>query len=347
MAGYLMTALKTLPADATRLDGGTGFVGPDVPIDLLMATGRPFGHLPWNIRPTPWADRWLESAFPYWARSIVEQWHEGRFDAVAQVVFSRSDDVSQRLYYYVRELQRRGKLGGPEALVLDIALIPRASSLQHTVAALGDCAASLSIDRATIGTAIRRGNELRRTLVRIDAARVSNGPDYEQLARSALYSDASGWIDSVRVPQGPPRPRVLLVGSVPPDERLHVAAEEGGASIVAELHVSALTRSGDPLEFHVGDELAALARHLVATSIGPRSFVDRTRLLQARVRSASVGGVILWQTREEEGLTWHVPSQRRALEAMGIPALVMAGRDWRAEDGARESITTFCKELTR
>src|SRR5690606_38530408 len=115
------------PLAASR--GGIGFVGPDVPVDVLLASGRPFGHLPWRATgaigaigatgatgaagATPWADRWLESSFPFWARSILEQWHDGAFDALDTVIFSRADDASQRLYYYVAELKRRGKRGGP------------------------------------------------------------------------------------------------------------------------------------------------------------------------------------------------------------------------------------------
>src|SRR5690606_10628902 len=61
------------PLAASR--GGIGFVGPDVPVDVLLASGRPFGHLPWRATgaigaigatgatgaagATPWADRWL------------------------------------------------------------------------------------------------------------------------------------------------------------------------------------------------------------------------------------------------------------------------------------------------
>ena len=88
-----MNGIDTTAAIAGALEaplgssGGSdavGFVGPDVPIEVLLASGRPFGHLPWHATDTtPWADRWLESSFPYWARSILEQWHAGVFDKVA------------------------------------------------------------------------------------------------------------------------------------------------------------------------------------------------------------------------------------------------------------------------
>src|SRR5690606_38534985 len=58
-----------------------GCVGVDLPVEVLLASGRPFGHLPWRTDGhTPWADQWLESGFPGWTRSILEQWHAGVFD---------------------------------------------------------------------------------------------------------------------------------------------------------------------------------------------------------------------------------------------------------------------------
>ncbi len=91
-------------------------IGADIPLDLLNATGRFAGPLNWHIdRPTPRADAWLESKFTPWARSIVEDWAEGHFDGLGEVIFSRSDDTSQRLYYYICELRARGLLGGPGA----------------------------------------------------------------------------------------------------------------------------------------------------------------------------------------------------------------------------------------
>jgi hypothetical protein len=139
-----VTAVLDAPLTVLRRDG-LGFVGPDVSIDLLLASGRAFGHLPWNVAgATPFADQWLESSFPGWSRSILQQWQEGAFDGLHAVVFSRSDDASQRLYYYVRELQQRGLLQGPRPLVLDVALVPRESSFEHTAASVASLARELA-----------------------------------------------------------------------------------------------------------------------------------------------------------------------------------------------------------
>ncbi len=143
-------------------DGGIGFVGLDFPQDVTFALPMPCLHLPWRAgHATPFADQWLESSFPGWARSIVESWSSGAFDVLAAVVFSRGDDASQRLYYYVRELQRRGRLSGPEPLILDVARIPRETSRRHTRAALATVTRALGLDDDALRRGIARANALR------------------------------------------------------------------------------------------------------------------------------------------------------------------------------------------
>src|SRR5690606_22795068 len=168
----------------------------------------------------PWADRWLESGFPCWARSLLEQWHDGVFDSLDTVIFSRSDDASQRLYYYVAELKRRGKLGGPAVHVFDIALVPRETSLVHTELAVADLMRALDVDEQALAAGIARANDLRMRLLAMDGERGTNGPFFERLFRAALWSDPMQWIVAVTGPaqRDLDRPRVLLAGSMPPDE---------------------------------------------------------------------------------------------------------------------------------
>jgi hypothetical protein len=138
---------------------------------------------------------------------------------------------------------------------------------------------------------------------------------------------------------------VILAGSVPPDGRLHRAIEGAGACVTLEMHVHALTRLGPPVDAGGPDPAVAIARQVVANAMSPRSFVDRAVALVGAVRGVNARAAVLWLTREEEALAWHVPAQRRALEAAGIPALMLTARDWRGADGALDEIETFCRGL--
>ncbi|HEU4652939.1 MAG TPA: 2-hydroxyacyl-CoA dehydratase family protein, partial [Steroidobacteraceae bacterium] len=92
-----------------------GYVGHDVPIELILAANALPAGLHGRVgEPTPIADQYLEPTFSPASRSIAEQWLNGELDSFDAVVFSRSDDSAQRLYYYVCELQRRGQCGGPK-----------------------------------------------------------------------------------------------------------------------------------------------------------------------------------------------------------------------------------------
>lgn len=326
-------------------NGGVGFVGADIPVELLLASGRPFGHLPWRADlPTPTADRWLESSFPGWARSILEQWFEGAFHGITDVVFSRADDAAQRLCYYVRELQARGQLGGPAPHLLDLALIPRATSLSHTAASIGALAQRLGIEDSAWPNALGRADRLRTQLAALNAGRGSHGVQYEHLFRAALWSDATQWIDSVSIaPQDGGR-RILLTGSMPPDDRLHRAVEAGGACVVDELHPGGPLRLGPVLDTSGEAPLLRVARHLQLHGTGPRAFIDRAAQLLARVRECRAEAVVLWMTREDEALAWQVPAHSRVLREAGVPVLVRADASWKADDGALEAITRFCRE---
>ena len=329
--------------------GGVGVVGPDVPIEVLVASGRPFGHLPWrSAGATPWADQWLESSFPFWSRSILERWHDGELDALETVLFSRADDASQRLYYYVAELQRRGKLRGPSPRMFDIAFIARESSVAHTEVAVRELMAALDVAADAMPEGIERANALRRRFAELDRSRVGNGPLYERLGRAALWTNPCEWIDRVQVPEAPAAAvRVLLAGSMPPDERLHEAVEAAGGSIVAEAHPLASGRLGPVLDGAGAEPVRALALHLRAASISPRAFLDRGAWVVARAHAARATAVVIWLTREDEGFAWMAPTLERALAAAGLPVLLLAARRWQADDDTAERIAEFVGRCAR
>lgn len=333
-------------ARTRQAERAIGYVGFDLPEDLFAATGAAVAHLPWDAgRPTPQADRWVEGSFAPWTRSILEGWAEGDFDHFESVVFSRGDDSAQRLYYYVTELQRRGRISGPKPLILDIARIPRASSISRTAGSLRTLAEALGVDGEALRDGIAATNDQRATVASLGASRAGRGSRYERIARASLFAPlpTAAWQDE---PGGAPAVacRILLAGTAPPDDRLHRLVEAAGANIVDELHDRPLDRIGEVID-PGADPFAAVAAGLHAARFGPRSFVDPAAMLIERARRARADAVLLWLIEQEESIVWHVPSQRAALAQAGFPSLVLTRRAWDAADGTPDEISGWIGEL--
>ena len=296
------------------MTGAIAHVGPNLPQDLLRATGRHAGPLEFDpARSTPTADHWMESKLAPWARAILEGWAAGDYDGLGQVLFSRADDSAQRLYYYLCELQRRRLVSGPEALILDIAKVPRGSSVDRTADGLRRMAARLGVDGAVLARAIEACNAER--------------------TRPAEPA-ATG-------------PRCLLAGTPPPDRRLHEVAAQAGFTARGPTLVETWTQLGAIVEVAGGDAVAALARQVHGDPAGPRSFADPGAALRQAIAESRAGAVVLWQIEEDEAQAWHLPAQRAALASEGLPALVMTRRDWLARDGAADEIAAFLQGIVR
>src|SRR5690606_16962680 len=262
-------------------------------------------HLPWDrMSSTPWADQWLEDSFPGWARCILESWSAGMFDHLAAVVFSRGDDVSQRLYYYVCELQRQARIGGPEALVFDVARIPRPSSAAHTEQAVRQLARDLGLSDEDLAAGIRTADRRRELLQAIDHERALPGYRLEQVARASLFAppEALDLRHEEELPDA--KGRVLLGGSVPPDDGLHRAVEAAGWSVVGETHARNLQRLGPPIGSPGSEPARQIAGHVLAHPVGPRSFDTPAKLIVAEARARKADAVILWAFEEDEAFAW-------------------------------------------
>lgn len=333
-------------APASRAEQPIGFVGLDIPEDILAAPPLFAVHLPWQRgRSTPWADRWLEDSFPGWARSMVEDWAGGRFDFLQRVVFTRGDDTSQRLYYYICELQHRRLVQGPEPLIFDIARIRRPSSEAWTIAAVRRLAAELDLDAADLAEGVRTANRRRELMASLDLDRRSPGHFYEQIARASLFAP----IESLDLPSLPPNAafqgRVLLAGSSPPDDHLHLAVESAGWSVVGEAYDRNLSRLGPPVDDLDDDPARVIGRLAFGNSTGPRSFHDRTAHILAEIGRRGVDVVIFWLYEEDEAIAWDVVQSQRALTASGVPTLVMTRRKWDLSDAPEADVIRFLRSL--
>ena len=160
------------PLQDASAGGALGYVGLDIPVDLLLAGGRTSCHLPLRIpADTARSEQWLESSFPPWAHSILQSWWDGEYDCFDHVIFSRGEDATHRLYYYICELQRQGRIRGPQPLVFDVARIPRDSSRHHTTESVRSLMQVLGFDDGALRQGVLRANECRQLFATVRAQR--------------------------------------------------------------------------------------------------------------------------------------------------------------------------------
>jgi benzoyl-CoA reductase/2-hydroxyglutaryl-CoA dehydratase subunit BcrC/BadD/HgdB len=332
-----------------------GFANADVPVELIDASGGfalSLAHC--ASGPTPHADQYLEASFSHLERSIAEAWLSGKLELLDAVIFSRGSDSSQRLYYYLCELQRRQLTCGPRPLLFDLAKIPRASSVAYSYDATRELAAALGVQAERLQPSIARRNRRRQLLQSLQGlrseARSPRGTLIERVSRLADCCEAdefdtalAHWMREVRpVLSGA---RLLLSGSAPCDGTLQAAVEDAGGSIVAEAGDHDLERLGGAIAADEADPLRALSGHYQGLPHGSRAFLDRAGDLQRRMQNSRAQGAIFWLLEEEEALVWDLPRQQQALQELSIPALTLTRQPSTISEQTLTSVRAFVARL--
>jgi hypothetical protein len=324
-----------------------GYVGHDVPVELILAANA----LPVAIHgrigePTPEADRYLEPTFLPSSRSIAEQWLSGELNDFAAVIFSRSDDSAQRLYYYLCELQRRGLCAGPRPLMFDIAGCDRASSLTHTQSATRQLALELGTSDTLLPDAMQRVRDRNTLMVAAANSTLAPRPARGSFIQRRLQAAARDWspqFDRTLQDSQDPLPAdnnatpLMMIGSVPGDERLHEAAERAGANIVATLNAFTPYEYGPATS--TGDRFKQIAQRY---RVHPwRAMLQSPDTFCTRAKQLRVAGVILWVLAEDTGLAWVYPRLERALREHGIAVLSLAMQQWNVPDATLDAVAQF------
>jgi hypothetical protein len=346
-----------LSAARSAADSGhrvIGYVGPDVPVELIIAAGAVPVRLSGKAdTATAHADGFIERAFIPEIRSIAEQWVSGELDFIDSVVLPRSDDSAQRLYYYVCELQRRGSCRGPRPLIYDIAAVDRSSSAQHTIAATSELACEIGARERILAHAIKEVAEHTLVLQRIAAKQRSElslrGSVALRLAKSLQFCwsaqfrlDLQSYFDGLF--GSPVARRVLLVGNSAPDDRLHRAVEKGGASVVRELTDANWFADRSTPETAVASFEDIGVRAHARSSLSQRLARSADAILTA-AQEANARGVVIWMIEEDSTLGWELPDQLTTLKRAGVPVLVLTRQTWAADSGTLQAIEHFCAGL--
>ena len=352
IARRLADPLAIAEAEHARGRRVIGYLSDDVPVELIFAADA----VPVRLQPsadavTPLANRYLESSFGPAYRSYLEQWLRGELDFLEAVIFPRSNDSAQRLYYYLCELQRRGVCKGPQPLIYDVARIPRHTSRDHTIAATQSLASTLGVALDNLDAAtqrVRQRSALARQLagLRVGTPTLAGG-DVLQAWRALQLDWTEQFEHTVRewtltVPRQTFTKRFIIAGSTPPDDRLHRAIELGQGTVVDEFFdgsiAQCLARWADS---HASVEaIADRYRNARATAA---SWLDSPDVLVDRARAAQAQGVVLWLIEEDEGIVWEVPRQTERLRAAGIDVLALTRQSWNADSSVLRRICEFAQ----
>jgi hypothetical protein len=347
-----MNMTSNSQSNATRPAGRLiGYVGRDVPVELNLAAGAtPLGVHGRADQITSRADRYLEPTFTASSRSIAEQWLTGELDHLEAVIFSRSDDSAQRLYYYLCELQRRELCAGPRPLLYDIAACTRESSLTHTITSTRQLANELGVSDDSLMRSVERVRERNELLMATADATIrkpaARGSFTQQMLRDADRDWSADFDRTLRNSHDSAPPRadataLMLFGSTPADEQLHESAERAGANIIATLNPSAPYRIDEPTM--EGDAFDQIARRCRAHPW--RNMLQSPEVFVAKAVKSGVAGVILWVVAEDTGLAWVYPRVERALRERGIPVLPLTMQKWNVPRETLDAIASFASTV--
>lgn len=326
-----------------------GYLSAHIPVELLLAANA----VPVRLRgsagaPTPRANEYLESSFSPESFAIAELFLTGQLDFLNAIVFPRSNDSAQRLYYYLCELQRRKQIAGPALLLFDVATIARETSKSHTLESTKQLAASLGVDAKKLPDAADRVRRRAMLLGNLSTSVVENrvlGSEAQRIVRASEFdwsesfdSDLAAWLATKTKETS--RKAILFSGSAPPDDRLHLAVEAAGGTIACDLTDTQIEFNDDDR-----DAIEAIAdRHQRATSPA-QAMARNANWLTSKAHASHARGAILWLIEEDESLPWELAGQARTLTAANVPTLKLARQSWLANDETFARIKSFVQSI--
>lgn len=335
----------------------------NVPIELIHAAG--LFPLQWPTSPlgaTPHADRYMEARFDPMSRVALEQLLRGELDDVALLVFPRTIDSLQRLYYYLCELHRSFEARIPEPFLYDLLHTPFESSARHNLESTRALAARLEtlvkrpIDPGQLAASVAQYDRIRTKLQRLMARRHAEPCGLSGRDALALYATSQRLlpeaferlVDRLLAwpPPAAPGVRILLAGSAHDTLVLYDSIANAGGQVVADFHWRGDLLWGPPVAAASGgDTLAALSEHYHRATLSCRTFPMPLDALLSRARASRAQAAIFFYYEEEEALTWDFPAQREALRKLGIESLALEHQPYPPTAASEPEIAEFVSRV--
>ena len=314
------------------------------------------------------ADRYLEYSFAPRARAFFDRLADGRKNDLPDfVAVADSEDVANRIYYYLREIKR----SEPEQQIPEIWLIDWLFS-RHMMyqlwneKALGRFRAQLeawsgtTISDEAVKEAMALTNRQYAALKRLQALRRAGEPrisgsealviygagffmekaDYVQLLEQ-LAEEAAAW----PVLTGK---RVFYTGSEQETTAVYDAIEDAGFVVVAEDLNWGDRICERPCKTDLTVVRALVDKYMFAAPSAQKGLVgERVDAILGAVEETGAEVVVFYNEEYEEAASWDYPSQKKALDAKGVASVNFCKMKYPAEKNTdfAEAVKAFAASL--
>lgn len=345
-----------------------GAVGNAMPWPLVTAAGATpvllvgAGHEPGDL-----AARHLDDDFPVEFRAVFEQALDGALEDLELLVVARGEE---RLYYFLKELVRRGDGARvPPLHMYDLVLHSsdrfRAYNThqQRLLTARLERVLGSTIGQDGLGAAVRatnRSRQLQRELLALRRRGTVSGAEAFEILGARHFMDADGYADllaqhlehasAAHLDRGG-GPRILLAPyRSQVDASLHRLVEDAGATVVSEYDWAGAWGVTDDIDEAAPPWDAVLEdtwRHLSSESMEPAAH--RERWFADEVRGAHVDGVVFYVPPEDRAFGWTVPRLVAHAADGGVETL-RVDVSLRSEEGraqAKQAVRGFVAALPR
>lgn len=309
-----------------------GYVGADVPVELITAAGlRPLRLTGKPGEDSARGDRYLGRGVDPVARSILTRILTGAYGPLEAIVVSRDCEASLRLFYALRELHRvEPALGLPPLRLVDVLHLPHHTTTRYVHAKIAQLREWLGrwrpIGDDDLAAAITAHDTLRRSLARVAALRRANrlsGTRFLEVVAATTavpVTDATALVEDVLAADPPEVEgvRLFLTGSSHDDPAVYATLERNGFLVVGEDHdwgelLFARTCAAPT-------ELALAERYQHNGPSAPRASIRQRAAHTAAAARACDAEVLLSYARvHDDAPPWDFPDQRAAT---GLPAVL-------------------------
>lgn len=343
-----MAALAELTAAARERPAAgrpvVGYVGADVPVEVLTAAGV----LPVRLTGDPGAppaagDRYLGRGLDPVARSVLTRLLDGAYGPLAGLVVSHDCEASLRLFYAVRELHRIDPgTDLPPVHLVDVLHLPHRTTTRYVLAKIRQLRAQVErwtggrVSDEDLAAAVAAHDRVRSLLGRVAdlrrrrPARLTGAQALGVVAATtALPPDRAAALLDGLLAEADDLPeaggtRVFLTGSGHDHPSVYTALEEAGLLVVGEdhdwgdlLHHRLVAPPPDPALLELA--LAERYQHN-GPAAAAASVRQRAAHTAAAARACGAEALLSYVRVHDDAPRWDFPAQRAAA---GLPAVLV------------------------